>query len=168
MKIFYHGSYLQITNPSVAKGRDKVDFGKGFYLTSIQEQAEKWAKTIAIRKGPNFLPVVNVYRFDYEAMNTSGVRVKVFPEYNLEWLNYVVDCRRGGLLQQNYDFVEGGIANDNVIDTVEDFESGRITAEQALGQLCYKAVNQQICIRNQQIIDKNLQFVESYTLDKTI
>lgn len=115
MKVFYHGSYLQITNPSAAKGRDKVDFGKGFYLTSIQEQAEKWAKTIAIRKGPNFLPVVNVYRFDYEAMNTSGVRVKVFPEYNLEWLNYVVDCRRGGLLQQNYDFVEGGIANDNVI-----------------------------------------------------
>ena len=39
----------------------------------------------------------------------------MFPEYNLEWLNYVVDCRRGGLLQQNYDFVEGGIANDNVI-----------------------------------------------------
>lgn len=41
MKVFYHGSYLQITNPSVVKGRDKVDFGKGFYLTSIQEQAEK-------------------------------------------------------------------------------------------------------------------------------
>ena len=166
MKNFYHGSYLQIAKPSVAHGRDKVDFGKGFYLTSIKKQAEKWAQTIAIRKGPDFLPVVNVYRFDYNAMSNSGVRFKIFPEYNLDWLNYVVDCRHGGLLQLNYDFVEGGIANDNVIDTVEDFENGRITAEQALGQLCYKTVNHQICIRNQQIIDKYLQFVESYTLDK--
>jgi hypothetical protein len=52
----------------------------------------------------------------------------------------------------------------NVIDTVEDFENGRITAEQALGQLVYKQVNHQICIRNQQIIDKYLQFVSSYQI----
>ncbi|UKI43141.1 MAG: DUF3990 domain-containing protein [Porphyromonadaceae bacterium] len=59
---------------------------------------------------------------------------------------------------------EGGVANDNVIDTVEDYENGRITAEQALGQLKYKQVNHQICIRNQQIIDKFLNFVSSYPL----
>ena len=72
MKNFYHGSYLQIAKPSVAHGRDKVDFGKGFYLTSIKKQAEKWAQTIAIRKGPDFLPVVNVYRFDYNAMSNDN------------------------------------------------------------------------------------------------
>ena len=58
----------------------------------------------------------------------------------------------------------GSVANDNVIDTVEDYENGRITAEQALGQLKYKQVNNQICIRNQQIIDKFLNFVSSYPL----
>lgn len=46
---------------------------------------------------------------------------------------YVIDCRRGGVLQNQYDMVEGGVANDNVIDTVEDYENGVITAEQALG-----------------------------------
>ncbi|MCI6224003.1 MAG: hypothetical protein PUI23_02145 [Bacteroidales bacterium] len=51
-----------------------------------------------------------------------------------------------------------------MIDTVEDYENGRITAEQALGQLKYKQVNHQICIRNQQIIDKFLNFVSSYPL----
>ena len=45
-----------------------------------------------------------------------------------------------------YDIVEGGVANDNVIDTVEDYENNVITAEQALGQLKYKAVNHQLCI----------------------
>ena len=58
----------------------------------------------------------------------------------------------------------GSVANDNVIDTVEDYENGRITAEQALGQLKYKQVNHQICIRNQQIIDKFLNFISSYPL----
>lgn len=62
--------------------------------------------------------------------------------------------------------VEGGVANDNVIDTVEDYENGIITAEQALGQLRYKKVNHQICILNQEIIDKHLTFEYSETLPK--
>lgn len=88
-------------------------------------------------------------------------RVKVFDSYNLEWLEYVIDCRRGGEMQKQYDIVEGGVANDNVIDTVEDYENGIITAEQALGQLRYKRVNHQICILNQEIIDKFLTFKNS-------
>ena len=90
----------------------------------------------------------------------------MFESYNLEWLEYVVDCRRGGVKQQQYDVVEGGIANDNVIDTVEDYENGIITAEQALGQLRYKEVNHQICILNQDIVDKFLSFASFEILEK--
>lgn len=64
-------------------------------------------------------------------------------------------------MQKLYDLVEGGVANDNVIDTVEDYENGIITAQQALGQLIYKKVNHQICILNQEIIDKYLTFISS-------
>lgn len=42
MRVF-HGSYDIITNPLVSEGRDKLDFGKGFYVTGIEEQALKWA-----------------------------------------------------------------------------------------------------------------------------
>lgn len=73
-------------------------------------------------------------------------------------MEYVVDCRKGGIKQLQYDMVEGGVANDNVIDTVEDYENGIITAEQALGQLRYKEVNHQICILNQEIVDKYISF----------
>ena len=48
-----------------------------------------------------------------------------------------------------------------VIDTVEDYEKGIITAEQALGQLSYKKMNHQICIINQEVINKYLTFVKS-------
>jgi len=108
-------------------------------------------------------PVVSIFDLDTEALAASAYRIKRFPEYNIEWLDYVVDCRRGGILQQQYDLVEGGVANDNVIDTVEDYENGRITAQQALGQLQYKTVNHQICIRNQQLIQLFLAFQSSYT-----
>lgn len=63
-----------------------------------------------------------------------------------------------------YDIVEGGVANDNVIDTVEDYENGIITTEQALGQLKYKDVNHQICILNQDVVDKYLRYISSETL----
>ena len=68
-------------------------------------------------------PVLNVYRFDDELAKQDGIRFKSFPSYNLEWLKYVVDCRRGIDISSDYDVVEGGVANDNVIDTVEDCPS---------------------------------------------
>ena len=96
-----------------------------------------------------------------DGAKAANYRIKTFETYDLEWLEYVIDCRKGGNLQNQYDLVEGGVANDNVIDTVEDYENGVITAEQALGQLKYKAVNHQLCILNQAIVDKYLTFVSS-------
>ena len=47
----YHGSTEIIKNPIVSYGRENLDFGKGFYTTSIQKQAEKWvARFIALGK----------------------------------------------------------------------------------------------------------------------
>lgn len=158
MITLFHGSYTPVQVPLVKLGRKKVDFGQGFYLTNLRTQAESWAKTIAERKGRNAQPTVSTFSFDYDAVKSGEYRIKTFESYNLEWLEYVVDCRKGGMEQQQYDVVEGGVANDNVIDTVEDYENGIITAEQALGQLRYKKVNHQICILNQDIVDKYLSF----------
>ena len=148
-------------SPLVGLGRKKVDFGQGFYLTNLHDQAKAWAETIAERTGRNTKPIVSAYTLDYSSVKNGGFRIKVFDSYDLEWLEYVIDCRRGGDMQKQYDIVEGGVANDNVIDIVEDYENGIITAEQALGQLRYKRVNHQICILNQDIIDKYLTFKNS-------
>ncbi len=166
MITLYHGSYIAVPSPLVGLGRKKVDFGQGFYLTNLQEQARAWAVTIAERKGRNKQPIVSSYTLNYSSVKNDGFRVKVFESYNLEWLEYVIDCRRGGDMQKQFDIIEGGVANDNVIDTVEDYENGIITAEQALGQLRYKKVNHQICILNQEIIDKYLIFEHSEIVPK--
>lgn len=160
----YHGSYVEVKNPLVNVGRKNLDFGQGFYLYNSKSEAESWAKIASNRKGDDVKPIINVYNFDYFRTKNIGYRFNEFETYNIEWLKFVVDCRNGKDVFSDYDIVIGGVANDKVIDTVEDYEKGIITAEQALGQLRYKDVNHQICILNQEIIDYCLEFVESYTL----
>ena len=162
--ILYHGSHLAVPQPLAKAGRRNLDFGPGFYLTKLKAQAEAWAVVVAGRKGRHVIPVVSVYHFDKEQALSDGVRFKEFDTYNIEWLEYVVNCRQGKDYSEEYDVVEGGVANDNVIDTVEDYEKGVITAEQALGQLRYKKVNHQLCILSQFVIDKYLHFAEDIYL----
>ena len=92
----FHGSDVIVQNPLAKVGRTKVDFGQGFYLTSLREQAESWARTIASRTR-NRKPVLNTYLFDKQkAKSMIGDRYKVFATYDMEWLDYVVDSRKGG------------------------------------------------------------------------
>lgn len=157
----FHGSYLEVPAPDVKRGRDAVDFGQGFYLTRFQDQASEWAQVVS-RRHRGAIPTLNIYEFDINlARAIAGSRYKVFSSYGLEWLDYVVDCRKRGSRQSEYDVIEGGVANDNVIDTVELYENGDITADQALGQLAFKKVNHQLTILNQGIVDRCLRFIGS-------
>ena len=40
--ILYHGSFLEIAEPDLVHSRPNVDFGRGFYVTPLHEQAAKW------------------------------------------------------------------------------------------------------------------------------
>ena len=127
----YHGSNIAVTEPLANAGRRNLDFGKGFYTTRLKSQAQKWAYLVASRKEKNPQGIISKYEFDEECLSQQGYVYKNFPVYDMEWLEFVVVCREGKD-ETNYDIVEGGVANDQVIDTVEDYENGRITAEQAL------------------------------------
>lgn len=164
MTQLFHGSHVAVEQPLAKAGRKNLDFGQGFYLTMLRSQAEDWAVIVASRRGRHVSPTVSVYSIDLDQVRADGYRYKHFEEYNLEWLDYVVACRKGKSVWQEYDVVEGGVANDSVIDTVEDYEKGIITAEQALGQLRYKEVNHQLCIISQQVIDNYLKYEESVVL----
>ena len=45
--ILYHGSNTDIINIDLTKCKSYKDFGKGFYLTDIKEQAFKMANRVA-------------------------------------------------------------------------------------------------------------------------
>ena len=160
----YHGSYIEVKNPLVNVGRKNLDFGQGFYLYNSKPEAESWAKIASNREGDDVKPIVNVFNFDYFRTKNIGYRFNEFETYNIEWLNFVVDCRKGKDVFSDYDIVIAGSIDDEIANIVVDYEKGVITAEQALEQLRYKDVKHQICILNQEIVDYCLEFVESYTL----
>ena len=62
------------------------------------------------------------------------------------------------VIMHAFDIIEGGIANDSVIDTVDAYMSGLIDGSTALGKLMYNKPNNQICILNQKIIEKCVRF----------
>ena len=51
MITLYHGSNVEVLTPLAKIGRKNLDFGQGFYLTSIRKQAVDWANIIAMLKG---------------------------------------------------------------------------------------------------------------------
>ena len=58
----YQGSNIVIDNINLAMCRPYKDFGQGFYLTDIEEQAEKMAIRVARIYGEK--PIVNIYEIE--------------------------------------------------------------------------------------------------------
>lgn len=154
--ILFHGSNIVVDNPLVNIGRKELDFGPGFYMTQIKEQAIRWAKRVCVVRKSN-TPILSKFVLDVNALPPTIKHLRL-PYYNKEWLDFIVASRRGEAPWNDFDIIEGGVANDQVIDTVEDYFSGRITVDQAIGQLQYAQPTHQICINNQEIVDLFLRF----------
>ena len=115
--IIYHGSNVVVEKPQIFISGFYKDFGYGFYCTNIEKQAQKWALT---KRGES---IVSIYKFEPK----ENMKILSFPEMTNEWLDFVVDCRRG--IKHDYDIVEGPMADDQIWDYVEDYMEGTITRE---------------------------------------
>lgn len=151
----YHGGTEIIDKPNVSAGRPNLDFGLGFYITDMRQQAVDWAKRVSDRRKAK--PVLNIYYLDRESI-LENYKCKVFTDYDGEWLDFIVASRQGKMPWKGYDYIEGGVANDRVIDTISLFMADLITRDKALERLSEHRPNNQMCILNQEIIDKYLNF----------
>jgi hypothetical protein len=164
MRTMYHGAPHIVDAPLCHIGRDNLDFGKGFYLTDVREQAIGWATRVANIGLPQWL---NIYELDMDYISVNA-RCKIFRAYDEEWLRFIVDSRNGGHLWQGYDYIEGGIADDRVISTIEDYLNGDISMEYALKRLSEHQPNNQICILSQALLDESLRFVKAEPLNDLV
>lgn len=155
--IVYHGSVMPIENPLVTFSKDFLDFGRGFYVTTFSEQAEKWAKRKALRK--NSTAIVSVYNFN---LDESIAKILMFDGSDENWLDFVCACRRGEDIYKEFDIVIGNVANDDVFKTVDLYFRGIWSKERALNELRYYKKNDQICFVSQSVLDILLTFERSY------
>ena len=70
------------------------------------------------------------------------MKVKVFKEYNEEWLDFVVHCRNGG--EHDYDVVEGFMCDDTILDNLEDYINGYIDKSRFLDLMKFNWSDNQI------------------------
>lgn len=152
----YHGSYVAIEKPDISFSRENVDFGRGFYVTPIKEQAVSWAQRFKCRDGQG---VISVYEIDASKLKEEA-SILDFDEYSISWLDFIVLCRQGGS-SGDYDVVTGGVANDKVFNTIQLFLDGLIDKEDSLKRLRYEKPNMQYCFCNQEVINKYLTFISS-------
>lgn len=153
----YHASTSVIELPDIIHSRDRLDFGKGFYVTVIREQAEKYAERF-LRRGKE--AYLNVYE---TRGDLSCFKKKEFASYNEEWLDYVMNCRQG-LPVEPFDWIVGGIADDKVFNTIDLYFANVISKDEALRRLVYEKPNQQICITCSKLLSENLFFKEAIKL----
>lgn len=147
----YHGSNVIVQKPKVLTNGHYKDFGYGFYCTNLEKQAVKWALTKRKQH------VVNVYEY----RKNMDLKICSFPEMTEEWLDFVVNCRKG--IEHEYDIVEGPMADDTIWDYIEDFTRGNISREAFWALVKFKYPTHQIVFCTEKALS-TLDYGRSYQL----
>lgn len=153
----YHGSLVTVKKPSVLKGRNTVDFGKGFYTTTSFEQAQKWADLKRKRSGVS-RAVVSVYEAPDDLLNGRYATLN-FTGPTKDWLDFVVKNRKGQG-DGHYDLTMGPVANDQLYATIRLYEQGVVTAAAAIDMLKTHVLFDQLAFHNQAAANE-LAFIEA-------
>lgn len=155
--IVYHGSTDIVKCPDVNHSYRSLDFGKGFYVTSVREQSERWARRKASILGKN-KAIINIYQMND---NTQGLHIKNFDEDLTEWIDFVCRCRDGEDDYLEYDLISGKVANDKVFRVVDMYHTGIWDKQRALKEIKVYPAYDQIVFITQNALDQLLTF-ESY------
>ena len=103
---------------------------------------------------------VNIYNLELATIKEK-YKLNEYLTYSEEWLDFILAYRGESDVYLENDIIIGGIADDRVYNTIELYEDNLINKEEALKRLRYYKPNNQICIVNQEVTDKHLNYRES-------
>lgn len=134
MTLLYHGTNRAFEMPDLSAGRAGMDFGKGFYLTPNPATARKMAERVVRFTGEGN-PVVLAFEFDEEAARRRSL-VRDYPVMDRTWVRFILANRLGDAssadhnLDLRYDIVHGYVADDRLMQIIDDYENGDLTIEE--------------------------------------
>lgn len=143
MKV-WHGSYKAIDEVDLAFCEKGKDFGRGFYVTNLLDQAQTWATKMGNKR--NVEGVVSEFEYDEYLPGMMKLQTLHFDDYTDEWLDFVVLNRKNSSDTQahDYDIVEGPVADDRITLQIDDYIAGTLSRKQFLSELVYNP-SHQIC-----------------------
>lgn len=155
--IVYHGSLEIVKNPDTLHSFRPLDFGKGFYVTTVKTQSEIWAKRKAVIFEKE-KAIINKYDMSEDFF---GLNHKDFDEDLDEWIDFVCSCRDGGTDYEKYDVISGKVANDKVFRVVDMYHQGLWDKKRAIKEISSYPNYDQIAFITQKAINRLLKF-DSY------
>lgn len=155
--IFYHGSDVIVKNPDILHSYHHLDFGVGFYVTSVKEQAERWAKRKAILNGKK-KGFVSSYEYD----ENSSFKIKDFADDLDSWIDFVCECRGGSEIYKKYDVIKGKVADDKVFRVVDMYKRGIWNKKRTIQEIKVYEVYNQIAFISEEALKSMLVFKDFY------
>ena len=156
----YHGSNIVIDSINLAMCRPYKDFGQGFYLTDLEEQAEKMATRVSKIYGG--FPVVNIYEIDDDFRELSDLRIKDFGAHTTEeWAKFIMNNRNRTFTDEKsllcnrdnkYDIVIGPVADDNMVLLFRQYENEIIDFSTLLKGMIYRKTSSQYSFHTEKSI----------------
>lgn len=135
----YHGSNIEIESPDLSRSKPFKDFGQGFYLSPVHEQALALAKQ-KVDQFQSGTPCVTHFEWDKDAALTDpNLKIKIFDDYCQEWAEFILANRDRNRQHpvHGYDIVIGPIADDGVTFQLRRYRIGTISMEKLIEELKY-------------------------------
>lgn len=148
--ILYHGSNVTVSEPKLVKQNRFLDFGFGFYTTTNKGQAVAFADKVAKRRREG-VPTVSVYEID-ETKAFKECSVLRFDAPDEAWLDFVSDNRAGNYEGEEYDFIFGPVADDDVYTTFTLYAAGALSKEQTIEALKVKKLYNQLVLASEKAL----------------
>ena len=136
--------------------KHSLDFGPGFYLTTDDEQALRWAKIVSFRRQSG-QPTITVY--ETVVSKWEQLKILTFQTPDRSWLRYVVQCRKHIIFDQSYDVIWGPVANDRTMDVINQYINGSFTEDIAIQLLLPMKLKDQVVMKTRKALEA-LRFVE--------
>jgi hypothetical protein len=157
----YHGSTEIVEKPKILKATHFLDFGFGFYTTTSEVQAIRWA-TIKKKRINSSIAFLNSYQLDDSVLDNRSFSLLSFESPTLEWLKFVIGNRRGETIN-DYDFIKGPVANDALYQTITLYESSVLSLDETIARLKVHELFDQLSFHSEKAL-KNLKFIEAKSI----
>ena len=157
--ILFHGLNTPIEIIDLSKSVPYKDFGRGFYLTSIAEQAEKMARRTARFFGGK--PIVTSFVCPDDILQDERLNTRIFNEVDETWAVFIINNRKRDFediasLECNadakYDVVVGPVGDDDITLLLRQYTRGLIDSEALRNGLSYKEASDQYSFHTEKAI----------------
>lgn len=155
--ILYHGSNVLVENPILIRANRTLDFGHGFYTTTSNEQACKWAKIKQRRENVD-KGIISIYEVPENLFKEINLNIRVFRGASKSWLNFVLDNRMKEGYKHQFDIVKGCVADDRVYACLNAFENKFMDFETAIKELRTYKLDDQVSFHTEKAL-KYLKFI---------